>query len=225
MKRIEDLEASAVKMQNVTNAINRSMMSTSPNTNNFFFEDQEENVFFNTNQSKPAEINAQEILEWKTDIEASLEKISERVALNDCTNYLNFIEKKVNELETEFEEMKKLTRDFSEIQDSIRKNTEKCDKCEIFVDEFIIQLSELKKSNIAWQIEYAKQNSDLTDKIMSHEFYIDQLQKFEKSITKKHESLINEFKKKEQNNHADIIDKNIIAKIAKIDDVFNNYFY
>lgn len=115
--------------------------------------------------------------------------------------------------------MKKLTRDFSEIQDSIRKNSEKCDKCEILVDEFIIQLSELKNCNIAWQSEYAKQNSDLTDKIMSHEFYIDQLQKFEKSITKKYESVSNEIKKKEQNNPQDLFDKSMIAKIAKIDDV------
>ena len=195
-------------------------MSTSPNTNNF--EDPDENGFFNSNQSKNAEINSQEILEWKTDIETSLEKISERVAINDCTNYLNFIEKKVNELETEFDEMKKLTRDFSEIQDSIRRNTEKCDKCEILVDEFIIQLSELKNSNIAWQREYAKQNSDLTDKIMSHEFYIDQLQKFEKSITKKYESMNIEFKKKEQNNPADLFDKNMLVKISKIDDVYYN---
>jgi hypothetical protein len=205
-------------MQNVTNTINRSRRSTSPNTHNF--DDQDENNFFsNSNQTKNSEINAQEILEWKTDIETSLEKISERVALNDCTNYLNFIEKKVNDLESEFEEMKKLTRGFSEIQDSVRKNSEKCDKCEILVDEFIIQLCELKNCNIAWQTEYAKQNSDLTDKIMSHEFYIDQLQKFEKSISKKHESLNNEFKKKEQNHPTDLIDKNMIAKISKIDDV------
>lgn len=211
------MESNFIKMQNVTNSINRSMISTSPNTNNF--DDQDENGFFGSNQSKSQEINAQEILEWKTDIETSLEKISERVALNDCTNYLNFIEKKVNELESELEEMKKLTRDFAQIQDSMRKNTEKSDKCEIIVDEFIIQLSELKNSNIAWQTEYAKQNSDLTDKIMSHEFYIDQLQKFEKSITKKHESLNNEFKKREQNNPADLIDKSMLAKISKIDDV------
>ncbi len=149
----------------------------------------------------------------------SLEKISERVALNDCSSYLNLIEKKVNELEDGFDEMKKLTRFFCNIQDSISKYSEKCDKCEILVDEFIIQMNEIKSNNINWQSEYAKQNSNLTDKILSHEFYIDQLQKFEKSITKKYEFLINDIKKKDSNNQGDSLDKNIILKLTKIDEV------
>jgi len=183
------------------------------------FYEQDENGIFNKNPYTKNEVSAQEILEWKTDIESSLEKISERVASNDCSAYLNLIEKKVNDLEEEFDEMKKLTRDFSEIQESIGKNSEKCDKCEILVDEFIIQMNDIKNNNLNWQTEYAKQNSDLTDKILSHDFYIDQLQKFEKSITKKHENLSSEMKKKEQNNISELIDKNFIAKVAKIDDV------
>lgn len=198
-------------MQNVTNTINRSMLSTRHNSN---FDDNDEVNFNNITN----EINASEIIEWKKDIETSLEKISERVALNDCSAYLNLIEKKVNEIEEDLYDIKKLTKEFPDINDTIKKNSEKCDKCEILCDEFINQISDLKSTNLNWQTQYNQINSDLTDKIFSHEFYIDQLQKFEKNITKKFEGLNSEIKKKE-NNDSEINEKSFVQKFSKIEEV------
>ena len=155
--------------------------------------------------------------EWKNDIEFSLEKISERVVSLDFSAYLNLLEQKLNELDEEFNEIQKKAKEINDLNEIVNKNNDICEKSEILCDEMINQINEFKSDSIKWQQEMTKSNSEVTDKVMSHEFYIDQLQKFEKSITKKYDILTSDLKKIEINSKEDNV---INDKLIKVDEVF-----
>ena len=80
----------------------------------------------------------------------------------------------------------------------------------------INQINEFKSDSTKWQKDLTKSNSELTDKVMSHEFYIDQLQKFEKSITKKYDMLSNDLMKKDYNSKED---NALISRVLKMEEV------
>jgi hypothetical protein len=175
-----------------------------------------ENSNQNSNQNSNPEFNMAEIQEWKNDIEFSLEKISERVVNLDFSNYLNLIETKINDLEEEFDLIKKKAKEVNDLTDTVNKNNDKCEKSEILCDEMINQINEFKLDNIKWQKDMTKSNTELTDKILSHEFYIDQLQKFEKSISKKLEIFTNDLKRIENNFKEDNV---FIERLIKVEEV------
>ena len=126
------------------------------------------------------------------------------------------MESKLNELEEEFDEIKKKAKEVVDLEETVNKNNDKCEKSEILCDEMINQINEFKSDSIKWQKEMTKSNSELTDKVMSHEFYIDQLQKFEKSITKKYDILTSDLKKIENNSKEDNAVNNRILKVEEV---------
>ena len=173
----------------------------------------------NTNHNSIPEFNMAEIQEWKNDIEFSLEKISERVVNLDFSNYLNLIETKLNDIDEEFDLIKKKAKEVNDLTETVNTNNDRCEKSEILCDEMINQINEFKFDSIKWQKDMTKSNTELTDKVISHEFYIDQLQKFEKSITKKLDILINDLKKNENNSKEDNV---ITERLIKLEEVFLN---
>lgn len=211
VKRIDDLEVNFTKIQNDTNQIRNTISSQEEKGK--IYNSQLNN---NTMNSSMPELNSQEILEWKNDIEFSLEKISERVVNLDFSAYLNLMETKVNDLEEEFDEIKKKAKEVVDLAESVNKNNDKCQKSEILCDEMINQINEFKTDSIKWQRDMTKSNSELTDKVMSHEFYIDQLQKFEKSITKKYDIIFSDLKKIESNAKEE---NTVSHRFMKIEDV------
>ena len=160
-------------------------------------------------------------MEWRHDIETSLEKISERVVNLDFSAYLHLMESKLNDLEEDFSEIRKKAKEVKELDDLVGKISEKSEKCEIICDEMVNQISEFKSDGIKWQKDMTKSNSELTDKIMSHEFYIDQLQKFEKSITKKFDIFCGDLRKMEVFQKEENFVKEKIGRIEEVN--YNNY--
>lgn len=207
MKRIDELEINFLKIQNDTNQIRNTINIQDDGgrkNGNQFTQDGNNNL------------NSTEIIEWKNDIEFSLEKISERVVNLDFSAYLNLMETKLNDLEEEFDGIKKKAKEVIDLVEIVNKNEDKCQKSEILCDEMVNQINEFKSDSIKWQRDMTKSNSELTDKVMSHEFYIDQLQKFEKSITKKYDILTSDLKKIENNSKEENGINNRISKVEEV---------
>lgn len=159
-----------------------------------------------------------DLIEWKKDIELSLEKIMERVSMGDCSEYLNLLEKKINEFDDELDNIKNLPDKIEEILADIKNNNNKTDRCDILLENVIGQFSEIKNINFNYQAECSKNFNELSDKIVSHEASFDQFYKFEKNFTKKFDLLNLEIKKKE-NSFIEIAEKNFMNKFLKFEEV------
>lgn len=193
--------------------------STNPSNNsvptryNTITEDQDDG-YFNPSINK---IDF-DLIEWKKDVELSLEKIMERVSMGDNSEYLNLLEKKINEFDDELDNVKNLPDKIGEILADIKNNNNKTDRCDILLENVVGQFSELKNINFNYQAECSKNFNELSDKIVSHESSFDQLYKFEKNFTKKFELLNLEIKKKE-NSFFETAEKNFTNKLLKFEEV------
>lgn len=138
-------------------------------------------------------------MEWKKDIELSIEKISEKVAFNNSNVLANLLEKRVDDMQQEFG---KLRREIEENLDQaglLRKNFEKYEKSEKIINELISQISSVKTSNIKWQSDFLKNMNEYSEKLMGSEILIDQLDKQDKTIHKKMDAMQIDLKRKETN--------------------------
>lgn len=133
--------------------------------------------------------------EWKKDVEISIEQISEKVAQTNTNN----IEKKINEVIRDFLKFKTETEENFEQLNSLNKNLEKFEKSEKLINELLGQISNVKTSNIKWQSDFMKNMNEYDEKLMNTEILIDQLDKQDKILHKKLDSMQIDLKRKESN--------------------------
>ncbi len=139
-------------------------------------------------------------MEWKKDIELSIEKISEKVAVqNNSNTVVNLLEKRVDDTQQEFGKLRRETEESLDQASHLRKNFEKYEKSEKIINELITQISSVKTSNIKWQSDFLKNMNEYSEKLMSTEILIDQLDKQDKIIHKKMDAMQIDLKRKETN--------------------------
>ncbi len=186
IKRVDELE---LKNSNKSTKLNRSYSTN--NCNNTRYSDEESS---NSKEKEKEEIN-----EWRKDIELSIEKISEKVAFNNTNVIVNSIEKRMNDIINEFVKFKKEIEENLDQAQILNKNFEKYEKSEKLINELISQISNVKTSNIKWQSDFLKNMNDFNEKFMNAEIQIDQLDKQDKIIHKKLDSMNIDLKRKETN--------------------------
>jgi hypothetical protein len=141
----------------------------------------------------------EEIMEWKKDIELSIEKISEKVAFNNSNVLVNLLEKRVDDIQQEFGKLRREIEENLDQANLLRKNFEKYEKSEKIINELITQISSVKTSNIKWQSDFLKNMNEYSEKLMGVEIQIDQLDKQDKVIHKKMDAMQIDLKRKETN--------------------------
>lgn len=186
IKRVDELE---LKSSQKSSKLNRSYSTN--NFNSTRYSDEE--------SSASKEKEKEEINEWKKDIELSIEKISEKVAFNNSNVSVNMVEKKMIDLFSEFGKFKKEIEENLDQAQILNKNFEKYEKSEKLINELISQISNVKTSNIKWQSDFLKNMNDFNEKFMNTEIQIDQLDKQDKVIHKKLDSMNIDLKRKETN--------------------------
>jgi hypothetical protein len=101
----------------------------------------------------------------------------------------------------------------------MNKNFEKYEKSEKLINELLSQISNVKTSNIKWQSDFLKNMNSYDEKLMNNEILIDQLDKQDKIIHKKLDSMHIDLKRKETNLIENFeISNNLFNE--KLDDVF-----
>ncbi len=133
-------------------------------------------------------------MEWKKDIEKSIETISEKVAANSSSVLVNLLEKRVNDMNNEFSKLKRSFEDTVENTSVIRRNIDKFDKTEKLISGLLGQMSEMRNSNIKWQADFLKNLNDFNEKIMLQESTLEDFEKFEKNVRKRIDNFNSEIK-------------------------------
>jgi len=150
-----------------------------------------------------------------------LEKISDKIAANsNNNNYTANIEKKINEVIRDFLKFKTETEENIDQVNNMNKNFEKYEKSEKLINELLSQISNVKTSNIKWQSDFLKNMNDYDEKLMNSEILIDQLDKQDKIIHKKMDSMQVDLKRKETNILENFEVENNLFK-EKLQEVFN----
>jgi hypothetical protein len=133
-------------------------------------------------------------MEWKKDIEKSLETLSEKVALNNSSILVELLEKRVNDMNSEFSKLKRNFEDSVDNTNVIKRSMEKFEKTEKLISSLLAQMTEMRNNNIKWQADFLKNLNDFNEKILIQESSLEDLENFEKSVRKKIENFNNEFK-------------------------------
>ncbi len=175
-KRIEDFEARQSKV------LQKSQSLKSISTLHDALNEGEQNEDAQNKTEKNATLN--DILEWKKDIEKSLETVSDKVASN--TTYLLIeLEKSITECNCDHLKLKK---NFEDNLDNIliyKKNLEKIDKTEKLITNILQGMSDMKNSNVKWQADFLKNLNDFNEKMIVQESTLEELENFENNVNKK----------------------------------------
>lgn len=160
--------------------------------------------------------------EWKKDVEISLEKISDKIASNNSSGNSNF-DKKLNEFIRDFSKFKTETEENIDQVNNMNKNFEKYEKSEKLINELLSQISNLKTSNIKWQSDFLKNMNEYNEKLMNTEILMDQLDKQDKIIHKKLDSMHIDLKRKESNllENMEVSNGELNLKLSEV----INFFY
>lgn len=185
-KRIEDFEARQSKIMHKSQSL--KSFSTLNNTLNEAesIEDQSK-----IEKSNHINLNSNEFIDWKRDIEKSLETVSDKVASN--TTYLLIeLEKSLTDINNEHNKLKKNFEDF--VDNSSKKNSEKIEKTEKLITNIVQGMTEMKNSNVKWQADFLKNLNDFNEKMIVQESTLEELENFEKNVNKKFEFFNSEIK-------------------------------
>lgn len=192
IKRVDELE--------MNNNSEKSRLNRSYSTSNFNNTTRYSNAESSASKENYFIKEKEEIMEWKKDIELSIEKISEKVAFLNNTNILACeLEKRFDDFQKDFI---KLTKEIEENLDQakfLKKSFEKYEKSEKLINELITQISNVKTSNIKWQSDFLKNMNEINEKFMNFEIQLDQLDKQDKVIHKKWDAIQIDLKRKEIN--------------------------
>lgn len=138
--------------------------------------------------------NNSEMIEWKKDIEKSIETISAKVAANNNNVLVNLLEKRINDTNNEVTKLKKAFDDNVDNTNIIKRNIDKFDRTEKLISGLLTQISEMKNHNLKWQAEFLKSLNDFNEKLVLQESSMEQHESFERIVQKKIENVINEIK-------------------------------
>jgi hypothetical protein len=199
-KRLDDLESRHSKKMKKS-----SSLKSFSTLNNTFCESEILEDFNNIPKSEEKKniqnLNISDIsgfltseMEWKKDIEKSIETLSEKVAANNSTVLVDLLEKRVNDMNSEFSKLKRTFEDSVDNASVIKRSIEKFDKTEKLITSLLSQMTEMRNNNIKWQADFLKNLNDFNEKILIQESTLEDLENFEKSVRKKIDSFNNEFK-------------------------------
>jgi hypothetical protein len=199
-KRLDDLESRHSKKMKKS-----SSLKSFSTLNNTFCESEILEDFNNIPKSEEKKniqnLNISDIsgfltseMEWKKDIEKSIETLSEKVAANNSTVLVDLLEKRVNDMNSEFSKLKRSFEDSVDNASVIKRSIEKFDKTEKLITSLLSQMTEMRNNNIKWQADFLKNLNDFNEKILIQESTLEDLENFEKSVRKKIDSFNNEFK-------------------------------
>jgi hypothetical protein len=175
------------------------------------------------------EILSGEFNEWKKDIEKSLEKISERVALNSSTVLINLLEKRVNDMNSDLNKVKKTNEESLEKLNQIVTSSEKLEKMEKLIKDLVATMKTNKINTEKIQGEIYKTLNEFGGRISEIEnhsfselekFLTEKLNKIEvDSKTKIVEIKKENFTLNESINK--ILKSNVDEKIIKLEEIVN----
>jgi chromosome segregation ATPase len=150
-----------------------------------------------------------EHIDWRREIEKSIERVSEKVASNNSNVLVAVLEKRVNDIYTDNAKLKKAFEDYLENSTVVKKNSEKFDKSEKVIQELISQVSTMKNSNLGYQTDLLKNLNELNEKVISQELMFEELECSELQTNKSLEMLSSEIRK-------------ITGEVKSLGDVKNN---
>lgn len=190
MKRIDELEKEREKDKSLLKNFEKMSQEKSLSTDVSSFNENSVAIeFFNNSQ------NSFELEDWKKDIEKNIEKINEKIKLENNENIITSIDSKLDRNNLELENIKSFIDEFQKKCIDLDRKFEKFTKFEKLISELINQINNLRKNNTSWQADFLKNMNEFNQKIMNQEILLDQLDIFEKNTNKKIDTICSELKK------------------------------
>jgi hypothetical protein len=171
---------------------NKSNSARSLSTSNTLLDEIDDINIKNVSEFK---VNEQTEIDWKREIERSIERISEKIASNNSNVLVAVLEKRLNEMYNDNAKLKKAFENFLENSSVVKKNSDKYDKSEKVVQELISQISAMKNSNLQYQTDFLKNLNEINEKLISQELMWEQLETFEIQTNRSLELVNNDFAK------------------------------
>lgn len=153
--------------------------------NNTVDENEDTGNYYNGTKSTESKNELNEFNDWKKDIEKSIEKISERVASNNSNVLVNLLEKRINDINSEANKLRKSFEDTVDNTSIIKKNIDKFERSERLISQLLNQISEMKNTSLKWQSDFLKNINDVNEKVSQQQILIEQFENYENIISKK----------------------------------------
>lgn len=155
-----------------------------------------------------------EMSEWKKNIEKTIEKISEKIFSRNSNVFTSLLEKKIEEVCSEFNIIKNQIELIVENGNIVKKNMENFEKTEKIISTLFNQITDMKCNNIKWQKEILSSISEFNEKFSNQENSIENYEMFEKSVNckidlieKQIKRISNKDDKRDEKKFGDIEDK------------------